>query len=415
MRIEVAGSSRLELFPLRAKKEADQYIVGRPEIRSYVAMSDAGYAVVEMLGANRTIAEVKEALTTRFGGEAVQLRPFLEALVAAGFVKSIDARAVPEGPRHQRYHLTGWKRRHVAWLFSAPALVVCSGLVAAALGIVMLEPRYVPRPADFFVAPTYLATVMLATVVSVLMVAKHELAHLAAAKFVGIEARFGLSHRMYFPVVQTELTDLWLADKGRRYLVYVAGMASDVVAACAVVVLMWLHDRGAFALPDLAYRTCKLAVVIAAAGVLWQFNVFLRTDVYYVFANFFDCKNLASDAQAYLKSRLRKLLGGGGVVAPQGVSGREFRAIRIYSVLYVLGTVTLVAMGTGYLLGVIFLVLSDWTSGVLASQWGVFRRSDKIAFVASVAVTCGWLAYSVIAKRRRRSRVDRAVVSVADV
>src|SRR6266508_3378804 len=381
VRIEVAGSSRLELFPLRAKKEADQYIVGRPEIRSYVAMSDAGYAVVEMLGAHRTIAEVKEALTTRFGGEAVQLRPFLEALVAAGFVKSIDARAVPEGPRHQRYHLTGWKRRHVAWLFSAPALVVCSGLVAAALGIVMLEPRYVPRPADFFVAPTYLATVMLATVVSVLMVAKHELAHLAAAKFVGIEARFGLSHRMYFPVVQTELTDLWLADKGRRYLVYVAGMASDVVAA----------------------------------GVLWQFNLFLRTDVYYVFANFFDCKNLASDAQAYLKSRLRKLLGGGGVVAPQGVSGREFRAIRIYSVLYVLGTVTLVAIGTGYLLGVIFLVLSDWTSGVLASQWGVFRRSDKIAFVASVAVTCGWLAYSVIAKRRRRSRVDRAVVSVADV
>ncbi len=65
MRIEVARSSRLELFPLRTKKEADQYLVGRPEIRSYVAMSDAGYAVVEMLGANRTIAEVKEALTTR--------------------------------------------------------------------------------------------------------------------------------------------------------------------------------------------------------------------------------------------------------------------------------------------------------------------------------------------------------------
>lgn len=413
VRVEIARSSRLELFPLRTSREADQYIVGRPEIGAYVAMSEVGFAVVEMLGASRTVEDVQAGLMARFGGEEVRLRSFLETLVAAGFVKSIDGRAVPELRRRQRYHLTGWQRRHVAWLFSPPARVVYVALVAFALGIVMLEPRYLPRPADIFVAPTYFATLLLVMPVSVIMIAKHELAHFAAAKFLGIEARFALSHRMYFPVVHTELTDLWLADKRQRYLVYVAGMASDVIVAAAVVVVMWLRDGGVLALPDPMYRACKLVVLVAAASVLWQFNLFLRTDVYYVFANFFDCKNLALDAKAYLKGRLRQLLGRGGV-APPGGTGRESRGIRIYALIYVFGTAACALIGVAYVLGVAYLVLSDWRSDALPAEWVAFRPIDKIAYLASLALTCAWLIYAVIARRRQRP-VQATIVSAEDV
>src|SRR5712692_4584738 len=178
VRVEVSQASRLELFPIRAKQERDQCIIGRPETGSYVAVSDAGYAVVEMLRANRTVAEVKDVLGRRSGGTGgtdVQLGPFLQALISAGFVKAIDGRDLPPGRRARRYHLTSWRRRHVAWLFSKPALVSYAGLVAWGVGIMALQPRYLPRPADLFVAPTYASTMILVWLVSAVTVAKHEL------------------------------------------------------------------------------------------------------------------------------------------------------------------------------------------------------------------------------------------------
>ncbi len=407
VRIEISRSSRMELFPLRAKQEADQCIVGRPETGSYVAMSDAGYAVVEMLRANRTVAEVRDALARRSGGTDVQLRPFLETLVSAGFVKAVDGRDLPEGRRARRYHLTSWQRRHVAWLFSKPALVIYAGVVAWGVGIMALEPRYLPRPADLFVAPTYATTMILVWLVSAVTVAKHELAHLVAAKLLGLEAGLAISHRMFFPVLQTDLTDLWLADKRQRYLAYAAGMASDVVLAGAVVAVLWLHDRGVLPLPDLAHRAGKLTVLIAGAGVLWQFNFFLRTDVYYMIANLCDCKNLAGDTTAYLKSQLRRLLKGAGPRALVGVTDRELRVIRVYSVFFLVGTASLVLLGAAYLLGVLYVLLTGGKSDFLASRWtGGFRPIDKIAYLMTPAVTCCWLTYSVVAKRRNRPRIS---------
>lgn len=405
--LALSAESRLELFPLRTRRDGSQYVVGRPETGSYVATSDAGFRALQLLQDRGTVAEVKHALRGEAGGHDVRLGAFLDTLVAAGFVKSIDGRDVVEDGRRRRYHLTGVERRHIAWLFSTPALVLYAVLIGAAAAVVTLDPGYLPRPADFFVASTYLATVALSALVSAVMVAKHELAHLFAGKLLGLEARFGFSHRLFFPVVQTELTDLWLVDPRRRYVVYAAGIVSDVVVAAAAVVVLWLHDRGVLALPEVAYRVGKLAVFIAAAGILWQFNFFMRTDVYYMIATFFDCKNLAGDAKTYIRSRFRPV---------PGATRRELRVIRAYAVIYVVGTAACVILAAAYVVGVLYVLLAANQSVVWASRWtGGFRAIDKIAFVMTLALTGGWLAWSVLVGRRSRSRLRYRLASAEEL
>jgi hypothetical protein len=405
--LALSAESRLDLFPLRARRDGSQYVVGRPETGSYVATSDAGFRALQLLQAGWTVAEIKHALRGEPGGHDVRLGEFLNTLVAAGFVKSIDGREVVEGGRRRRYHLTGVERRHIAWLFSTPALALYAVLIAAATAVVILDPSYLPRPADFFVASTYVATVALSALVSAVMVAKHELAHLFAGKLLGLEARFGFSHRLFFPVVQTELTDLWLVAPRRRYVAYAAGMVSDVVVAAAVVLALWLHDRGVLALPDLVYRVGKLAVFIAAAGIVWQLNFFMRTDVYYMIATFFDCKNLAGDARTYLRSRFRPV---------PGVTRRELRVIRAYAAIYVAGTTACVILAAAYVVGVLYVLIAANQSEVWASRWpSGFRAIDKIAFVMTLALTGGWLAWSLLVGRRTRSRFRYRLASAEEI
>ena len=128
---------------------------------------------------------------------------------------------------------------------------------------------------------------------------------MAAGRFLGIRARCRLGYRLFFPVVETDLSDLWTIEPRRRYLAYLAGVVSDVLAAALALIARWAHLHGWIHLaPDLS-RALEITVVIAIGVVIWQCNVFLRTDGYYVLANAIRARNLAGDAKAYLRSGLR--------------------------------------------------------------------------------------------------------------
>ncbi|MBI4420023.1 MAG: hypothetical protein HY560_04290, partial [Gemmatimonadetes bacterium] len=265
--VEVTGRSRVELFPLHVEQDANQFIAGRPATGSYVALSDGALAATELLSGGRTVADTKAALARGHPVPAFRLRPLIETLLAAGLVKSVDGVPLPEplGPR--RYHLAFLRRHHVAWLFSRPAAVCYAVLASLGIGIVLVEPRYLPRPSDLLVVSGPVLNLVLLWGVCGLAMAAHEMAHLMAATFLGVKASFALSHRLFFAVAQTDLTDLWLVDQRKRYLAYAAGMANDVLLASAAVVALWLHHQRLLPLPQPLYGTLRLAVLMLVLGV----------------------------------------------------------------------------------------------------------------------------------------------------
>lgn len=404
--VEVTGSSRVELFPLRVKQDAREFIAGRPATGSYVALSDGALEAAALLSGGRTVQETKAALARGNPVSAFRLRPLIETLLSAGLVKSVDGVPLPEPLAPRRYHLTWLRRHHVAWLFSRSAAVCYAALVSVGLGIVLGDPGYLPRVTDLIVVSSPIVNLALLWGVSGFAMAAHELAHLLAATFLGVQASFALSNRLFFAVAQTDLTDVWLVDRRKRYLAYAAGMANDILFASACVTALWLHDQGLLPLPHLLHGALRLAILVLALGVFWQFNFYLRTDVYYLIANFTGCRNLSQDAAAYLKRGVSRLFGRPAPEPLAGVPEEERRLVRGFAVLMLLGTAGVLALGAAYLGAFLMLLL-----GGPGSLFGAARPAHPgrpatlFPAFASLALTGCWLAYAIATKRRRRPRV----------
>lgn len=415
LELAVTGASTMELFPLRVRQDADEFVVGRPSTGSYVALSRGALEAAALLAHGHSVADTKSALAGPGVGAPPRLRPLLETLLAAGMVRAVDGTTLvePLAPRH--YHLAFLRRRHVVWLFSRPAVAACAILVAVGVGAAILQPGYLPRAADALVLPNPVANLALLWLVSLLAMAAHELAHLAAATFLGVKASFALGHRLFFAVAQTDLTDLWLVDRGKRYLAYLAGMANDVLLACAAVTVLWLHDHGVIAGPSLLYGTLRLVVLVLVFGVLWQLNFYLRTDLYYVIANATGCRNLAGDAAACLKSALCRLFGGTASDPLGGLPRKEQRIVRAYAVLMVLGTAAVVAVAAVYAGALLVLLLGRHGPAATGQLSGAVAPAGLFPALASLAVTCGWVAYAIAQKRRARPRVRYRLVAPEDL
>jgi hypothetical protein len=72
-------------------------------------------------------------------------------------------------------------------------------------------------------------------------------------------------------------------------------------------------------------------------NLVWQCNFFLRTDLYFVLANFFSCKNLMGDTEAFLRTLVSRWLGWGKAKDISYIPARELRVVRGYAVIWVLG------------------------------------------------------------------------------
>ena len=416
--IDVAVSlhSRLQFFPFQVAKEAERYIVGRPGTGSYIEISEMGLDALNMLGGDTTIAEAKAALASRYGTDQVQLRSLIQTLLTAGFVKAVDGRAVGDVLRPRRYHFTSVTRQSIGWLFSKPAIVLYVTLIAFGAGLVLLHPGYVPGPTDVFVGDSYLLTMLLALLIGTLNVVKHELAHLFAGKYLGIESTISISRRLFFPVVQTDLTDLWMVDRQRRYLAYSAGMLSDLVFLSLLVTAMWVNDRGIVGFGPNVHDTIGLAMAVVLFGILWQFNFFMRTDIYYILSNFFGCKNLYEDTKDYLRSKLYNVLRWRrppvlGVVTP-----RELTIIRVYAAFVIVGTASLSLLVVLFLVGIAYMLfVSPSDSQLLTAGLPELGPTEKIVRVGMLSLTLGMLAYATLIKRRQRRRIEYRLVATEEL
>ena len=147
----------------------------------------------------------------------------------------------------------------------------------------------------------------------------------------------------------------------------------------------------------------SVAYVVLAFGLAWQLNVYLRTDVYYLIANFTGCRNLAGDAASYLKAKLAWLLTGAARDPLAGVPQRERLFVQGFAAVMVAGTATVVALGAACLGGVALALLHRTGITPAATQPGPVPVQQGLwPLLASLGLTGGWLVWAAIARRRRR-------------
>ena len=236
--------------------------------------------------------------------------------------------------------------------------------VLAAVATLTARPDLLPASGDFFWLPGTSLPLIGATAIACLTITLHELAHLAAARAVDVPARISLSTRLYHLVAQTDVSAVWSVPRRRRYVVYLAGIGSDLaVGAVAVLLLAYAG------LPGPVESALRLVVLTTTIGVAWQFEVYLRTDLYFVLLDLSRCRNLHADARRYLRRRATSL--------PPG----EARRVRWYAWFMVAGTAIAVGVFACYTAPIL---VGLWT-GAAATAWHGVTTPAVLPLVDGVA------------------------------
>ena len=285
---------RLEFHPLTFVEERDGITVGRPDADSYAMLPADGAALLRRLSEGMPVGEAADWYRTEFG-ESIDMDDFVEALHELGFIRAAGESVVVA------------KEVGLQWLgramFSPLALAGYAVLVAAALIVLVMQPELRPHAANVFFTSSLVAVQLVLTFAQVPVLVVHEGFHVLAGRRLGLPSKLSLGRRLYFLVVQTELDGLLGVPRRKRYLPFLAGMLADVL------VFSLLTIGSAVLGPNLLGRLALAVAYLVVLRFVWQFYVFLRTDLYYVLTTMLGCTNPHEATMAYLRGKFGWLPG----------------------------------------------------------------------------------------------------------
>ncbi|WP_173034486.1 hypothetical protein [Phytohabitans flavus] len=306
-----------------------------------MAIPAEGLDILESLAAGNTVGHTARLYQEKYH-DTPDIEDFLEALEQEGFIgeaSAVDAGEVPEVRQaHWRWRFEWLSPRAAQRLVSWPVLAFCGLLMVVAAAMIVDDPGVLPKPGNALLFPTHFAALTWAWITfAMLGLFLHELGHLVAARAAGVPAGIGMGNQLWVLVAQTDMTAIWMKPKRQRYLAFAIGMVVDGVQTALLVFFIWSAHRGWVSPPEWAVLLATAVLLTPLARIIWQLFFFLRTDIYYIIATAFKCKNLMTDTDNYLRNRWARLRRSPHIVDQSGIPPGEMRVIRWYSLLWFFG------------------------------------------------------------------------------
>ena len=231
----------------------------------------------------------------------MDIEEFLETLGELGFLRERgDAEPVP--PTAVRFQRLGRA------LFS-PVALCCYGIViVAGLAVMTMRPDLRPGPGQIFFTGSLVVVQLVITFGQLPFIFLHEAFHALAGRRLGLPTRLGISNRLMYIVFETTMNSVMSVPR-------TATLPAVPGRACSATWCSWraLHGGRRHAAPDgtlspvgpdgagvRLHRLMRLA---------WQFQFYLRTDLYYVLATSLNCYDLHAAGTALVRNRIWRLLG----------------------------------------------------------------------------------------------------------
>ncbi|MEV4481363.1 hypothetical protein [Micromonospora coxensis] len=313
--------------------DGDVYIVGSLHSAEYLAVPEIGATVIGWLQEGESI-ERCAARAEELAGEPVDVADFVDTLAEHGLLPqasddSTDGAGDATGSAGAGWRLVGRVLFHpVAW-------AVHAALAVAAVLLLVARPELRPHYTDLVPTRSALSSLLLVSVLTVACILVHEAGHVAAAARLGLRSSLSISRRLYFVVFQADLTRLWSVPRRQRFGPLLAGMALDAATLGAFLIAQELL---APSLDPTVVQVLRTLVLVQISGILIQTWIFMRTDLYALFAAATSSRNLWVLKGAVLRQWLRRETAADRA-ALADATARELRWAKIFVCLYVPGLV----------------------------------------------------------------------------
>lgn len=379
-------SDRVEVQAFTRQGDSEEVVIGLPASNTFLALPAEALEILDSLSRGRNVGEAQMEFARAHGVEP-DVNELLQHLESRGFVRPWREKVDDElGPaatagRALRPHFAHLPESLAGRFFHPFALALYLATIAAAAALAVAHPSLIPGRANLVFSEHRTTKVIALAAIVYVSIFLHELAHLLAAKARGVEARIGISHRLWFLVAETDLSGLWALPRRQRYLPVLAGPLLDGLSAALLFLLLFAHHRGALALPPFVDQLVRALIFAYLLRLLWQCCFFLRTDLYYLVTTFFNCKNLMKDTETFIKNLFLRAIGSPRRIDQSHIPLRERRVIGMYSMLWAGGR----ALAFWMLFFVTLPVVFRYLSGArLAVQQGL--AGGRYQYIDSVLV-----------------------------
>lgn len=392
-------ATRLQFHPLSFLPEGDDILVGRLDTESYAVLPPDGAELLRQLSNGMPTESAAEWYEATYG-ELIDLDDFLETLDDLGFVRHDGDPATEVGSVRLR-----WLGRA---LFSPAAFLAYAAVIVAGAFMMARHPELRPHSSQVFFTSSLLLVQVLILFGQVPWLLLHESFHVLAGRRLGLPSELGLGTRLHvFVVVETRMNGLLSVPRRQRYLPYVAGMVLDLVAVSGLELIAYALRDGHGHI-NLAGRVAQAMAFPILIRFFYQFELFLQTDVYFVFATAFGCYDLHAATRAIVQNWWYRLTRRPErLVDLSDWSDRDQKVARWYAPFFVAGVAVLLGMWLLALIPVIIGTLRLTAQGLTTSPHDP-HFWDTALFVAINVAQLGFYGYitgrNFIRHRRTRSR-----------
>jgi hypothetical protein len=383
------------LHPLVFLEEGDEVTIGRPDVDSYGIFPAEGAALVRRLVDGETPRQAAEWFEREYG-EEVDIEDVVAGLGELDLIRETGEVTTETAP--VRFSGLG------AALFSPVAWFVYAGLAAWGVFAMVFNADLRPTYHNIFFSDYYMVIQVGLFLAAIPLLFLHESFHALAGRRLGVRSRLRIGRRLYFIVLETSLDGLVAVPRRQRYLPIVAGLLADVlgIAACTIGADLTRHPDGTLS----GLGRFLLAVAFAALlRVIWQFFLYLRTDIYVLVSTVLGCVDLHGAALQMVRNRVRRLFGK-SETDESALHPVDRKVARWYSWLVVVGYTA--SLTTFALAGAP--VLYRFVTGVIGRLTGegvpTAQLLDSIVFGGVALAQCAVLGWLMV-RERVRARRDR--------
>jgi putative peptide zinc metalloprotease protein len=165
----------------------------------------------------------------------------------------------------------------------------------------------------------------------------HELAHAVACNHQGGSVReTGIVFILFAPLAYVDVTSCWrMGSRWSRIAVASAGMYIELVIA-AIAILLWQYVDA----PQIRYLLHNLVTVAGLSTILFNANVLMRFDGYFMLADLIEIPNLYSEGSTAIRRIARRWISG-EAPPPTTLGGWRKHFVTAYGVASLLWRVTI--------------------------------------------------------------------------
>ncbi len=301
----ITPHSKITFHHLKASLKPNlkgDFSITRWDTDSTIIVTEDVVNIVKILTDGLTIHDAAKKLNTSTDG----VISIVNALRTVGFIKSIDGKKVSDTQVHIHPWLNSVPRNWFAWTISKPVIYILFAFIVSGLGVGLYTQGYFPTYRNYFWTSDIFMVIISLQLLGFLLLLSHELGHFIVTKAIGGEAIMRFSHRYIYFIAETESYHIAEVPKEMRYLVYFAGMFVDFLVIALCYWLMLAADTHFIELGTL--RSILPAVILLnIQGIVWQYNAFLRTDMYNFLSDFLDHENLHANTVRFIARRLQSV------------------------------------------------------------------------------------------------------------